>query len=316
MTGEARPAAASAGGAPRAYCLIVENATSGNAPGRTTPPPARFELTARETIVGRDPSCAVRLDDLFVSRRHARLLLRGSDLHLDDLASTNVTRRNGEAVRTRVRLQPGDVLHFASVRARLVEVSPDAPDGPPIPPPPAEPPAGGEADGSAGDADRSEGATEESAAPATAATAAGAPASAPGTPTSGRSVPPVAGEGTTAVPGAGAPGEVAPPDGPDTPAAAAADRRDPDRASERAGGRPGRGPTEPQPKEPEPPGAAPPGAAIGREPAPGSEPRPERNPEVFVAGPLPGEAGRARVRAALWLAVLTALAALGAALLR
>ncbi len=315
MTGEGPPAAASAGGVPRTYCLIVENATSGNAPGRTTPPPARFELTARETIVGRDPSCAVRLDDLFVSRRHARLLLRGSDLHLDDLASTNVTRRNGEAVRTRVRLQPGDVLHFASVRARLVEVSPDAPEGPPIPPPPAEPPAGGEADGPAGGAGPTDGAAEGAAAPAPAPTAAAAAAAAaPEAPTSGGSAPPVAGEGTTAVPGAGAPGGVAPPEGPDR--AAAADRRDPAGASDRAGGRPGRGPTEPQPKEPEPPGAAPPGAGIEREPAPGSEPRPERNPEVFVAGPLPGEAGRARVRAALWLAALTALAALGAALLR
>lgn len=285
------------GGGPRLYCLIVENATSGNAPGRATPPPARFELTARETIVGRDPSCAIRLDDLFVSRRHARLLLRGSDLHLDDLASTNVTRRNGEPVRTRVRLQPGDVLQFASVRARLAEVAPDAPEESPVPPEAAVPPE--TADPPGGEAEGAEGAATEGA---------------------GARVPAPTGPRPAVEAALAPPGEATPAGGDPLGAGdplPGADRREEVDAPDRAGGR-----KDPEPKDPEPLAAAPPESRNGEEPARPKEPasgrRPTRTPapEVFVAGPLPGEAGRARVRAALWIVALTTLAALGAALLR
>lgn len=329
MTGDRPPAAPSGGGAPRVFCLVVENATSGSAPGRATAPPARFELTARETIVGRDPSCAVRLDDLFVSRRHARLLLRGSDLHLDDLASTNVTRRNGEPVRTRVRLQPGDLLQFASVRARLVEVFPDAPEAPEEPPPPPEParpPAGSGAEGAGSGAGGAGSDTEEAEprapGPSRATPAVETPAPDPEVRAPDGSAVPAESKETAAGPEDRTPAPVDPPAvpdrsaGPDSPTGTdpppGRDRREeadsPGRAESRR--------ESPKRSEIRPPGTTPPGARIEGEPAPAREPRPERNPGVFVAGPLPGEAGRARVRAALWIVALTALAALGAALLR
>ena len=267
-----------------AFFLIVENAPAGDSPGRAAAPPSRFELTARETIVGRDPSCAIRIDDLFVSRRHARLLLRGSDLHLDDLGSTNVTRRNGDPVRTRVRLHPGDVLQFASVRARLVEARPGSQAEPPTSPGP-------------GGADAGEGDTEAEAAPAPSrpadpeteapAPAGGAsPAAAAATPAdrrgdAGTVAGPVREE--SSLPAGAPPGTAAPGDG--VVGEDGAGRRTPDHRAE--------------------------SFSHESEVVPGLLPA-----EVFVAGPLPGEARRARVRAALWFAGFVALAALGAALFR
>ncbi len=101
------------------YTLVVETAPSGTAPREQQPPPARHEIASRETVIGRSPAATVRLDDLFVSIRHARLLLRDHDLHLEDLGSTNTTRRNGVVVRTRVRVNAGDVLEFGPVRCRV-----------------------------------------------------------------------------------------------------------------------------------------------------------------------------------------------------
>ena len=115
------------GGSGRAaplYALVVETADSGTAPAERVAPPARHEIVARETLIGRSPASTVRLDDLFVSGAHARLLLRDHDLHLDDLGSTNMTRLNGVVVRTRVRVRPGDVLEFARVRCRIERVEP------------------------------------------------------------------------------------------------------------------------------------------------------------------------------------------------
>ena len=107
------------GPTPALYALVVENVRSGTTPGERLDPPARYEIKNRETTVGRSPECAVRLDDIFVSRRHARLLLRDFELHLEDLESTNQSRVNGAPVPTRVRIHPGDVLLFGGARCRI-----------------------------------------------------------------------------------------------------------------------------------------------------------------------------------------------------
>lgn len=266
-----------------AFFLVVENAPAGDSPGRTAAPPSRFELKARETIVGRDPSCAIRIDDLFVSRRHARLLLRGSDLHLDDLGSTNVTRRNGDPVRTRVRLHPGDVLQFASVRARLVEAGPGS-----AAEPAASPGSGG---AEAGERDAEAEAAPARGRPADPETEAPAPAGG-ASPAAAATPADLRGEaGTVAgrvreessLPAGAPPGTAAPGDG--LVGEDGAGRRTPDDRAE--------------------------SFSHESEVVPGPLPA-----EVFVAGPLPGEARRARVRAALWFLGFVALAALGAALLR
>ena len=101
------------------YALVVENVRSGTTPGERLEPPARYEIQNRETSIGRSPECAIRLDDIFVSRMHARLVLRDFELHLEDLESTNQSRVNGAPVPTRVRVHPGDVLLFGGARCRI-----------------------------------------------------------------------------------------------------------------------------------------------------------------------------------------------------
>lgn len=62
-----------------------------------------------ELLVGRHPDCDVVLDDLTVSRRHARLHFRDGHWVLQDLESTNGTLVNGHGA-VRCRLLPGDRL--------------------------------------------------------------------------------------------------------------------------------------------------------------------------------------------------------------
>ena len=108
-----------AGPTPALYTMVVENVRSGTTPGERLEPPVRYEIQNRETSIGRAPECAIRLDDIFVSRRHARLVLRDFELHLEDLESTNQSRVNGAPVPTRVRIHPGDVLLFGGARCRI-----------------------------------------------------------------------------------------------------------------------------------------------------------------------------------------------------
>ena len=60
-------------------------------------------------MIGRHPDCDVVMADATVSRRHARLIFRDGGWIIQDLASTNGTRLNGEYV-GRCRLRPGDQL--------------------------------------------------------------------------------------------------------------------------------------------------------------------------------------------------------------
>ena len=152
------------------YALVVENVRSGTTPGERLEPPVRYEIQNRETSVGRSPECAIRLDDIFVSRKHARLVLRDFELHLEDLESTNQTRVNGAPVPTRVRIHPGDVLLFGGARCRI-ESTAGADAAAPGAPAPAgqeatgtgEPAGGGEAgETPPADADAEEPAGEES----------------------------------------------------------------------------------------------------------------------------------------------------------
>ena len=62
-----------------------------------------------ELLVGRDEACHVVLEDLTVSRRHARLLFRAGSWIVQDLHSANGIILNGEFV-GRSELRPGDRL--------------------------------------------------------------------------------------------------------------------------------------------------------------------------------------------------------------
>lgn len=84
-----------------------------------------YPLTRDVTVVGRDESVDVRLDEPLVSRAHARIERRGDRYVVVDLGSTNLTRVNGDVV-VEKELSHGDELRFA--RARCVFLQEEAAD--------------------------------------------------------------------------------------------------------------------------------------------------------------------------------------------
>ncbi len=69
-----------------------------------------YELTQTEIILGRDPTLDIVFNLTAVSRRHARLTLRGGDYFLEDLGSSNGTYLNGEAITAATPISPGDQI--------------------------------------------------------------------------------------------------------------------------------------------------------------------------------------------------------------
>jgi len=77
----------------------------------------------RPIIIGRDVSNDFIINDVEVSRRHARLTPTPRGLLLEDLHSKNGTHRNGERVAAPVRLEDGDVVQIALAQRFLVASS-------------------------------------------------------------------------------------------------------------------------------------------------------------------------------------------------
>jgi len=77
-----------------------------------------YELKVDKTTVGRVSDNAFEIPEASVSSHHAEILLRGNDVLIRDLGSTNGTFINGEKI-TEVVLQPGQTLRFGTVEMRL-----------------------------------------------------------------------------------------------------------------------------------------------------------------------------------------------------
>lgn len=61
--------------------VVVEGANSGE----------KAELNGEPVLIGRGTDAAIRLDDDYVSTRHARIALSGDQWYVEDLGSTNGT---------------------------------------------------------------------------------------------------------------------------------------------------------------------------------------------------------------------------------
>jgi len=70
-------------------------------------------------ILGREPDCDFPLEDQTVSSQHARLSYHQQQWWLEDLASTNGTFLNGEAVTTPVVITHGDELRLGHMGVRI-----------------------------------------------------------------------------------------------------------------------------------------------------------------------------------------------------
>ena len=105
-----------------------------------------FDLAGERTTVGRVEDNAFQIAEPSVSSRHCEILLRGDEVVVKDLNSTNGTFINGEKISESV-LKPGQTLRLGNVELKL-----DAPGAPAAPtasapapssssPAPATPPA-------------------------------------------------------------------------------------------------------------------------------------------------------------------------------
>jgi DNA-binding winged helix-turn-helix (wHTH) protein len=68
-----------------------------------------------ENVVGRDPATAVWLDSRSISRRHARIVVSGSQATLEDLGSKNGTWVKGKRIAKSKALRDGDRIRFGSI---------------------------------------------------------------------------------------------------------------------------------------------------------------------------------------------------------
>jgi hypothetical protein len=89
------------GGGPARAARLVAN------DGRSYP------LSIGSTVIGRGDQANLRLPDVGISRRHARLDFDGAQVVLTDLGSTNGTMVNGQRV-SAVALNPGDIVQLGT----------------------------------------------------------------------------------------------------------------------------------------------------------------------------------------------------------
>lgn len=76
---------------------------------------ARFLLEPQETQIGRAPENEIFLDDVTVSRKHARILKEGKRYHLLDVGSLNGTYVNGQ-IKSDYFLLDGDEVQIGKFR--------------------------------------------------------------------------------------------------------------------------------------------------------------------------------------------------------
>src|SRR3974377_521887 len=88
------------------------------------------ELKADKTTIGRVEDNTFQIAEPSVSSHHCEVLLRGNDVIVRDLNSTNGTFINGEKV-TESPLKPGQILRLGQIEMRLEPRGAGAPAQPP-----------------------------------------------------------------------------------------------------------------------------------------------------------------------------------------
>lgn len=99
-------------------------------------------LRARETVIGRQVGCGVRIPSTVVSRMHCRITVRDDGVAVEDLGSSNGSLLNGRPLKGTAIARPGDRLEIGPVTF-LIEYSsapkPIQHPEPPVAPPPRVP---------------------------------------------------------------------------------------------------------------------------------------------------------------------------------
>jgi pSer/pThr/pTyr-binding forkhead associated (FHA) protein len=79
----------------------------------------RYRYAGPEIILGRDPTCNLRLENKTISARHARLSHHHGQWWVEDLHSTNGTFLNSETVSEPVVVASGDCLRCGDVEFEI-----------------------------------------------------------------------------------------------------------------------------------------------------------------------------------------------------
>lgn len=77
-----------------------------------------YELKVEKTTIGRVEDNAFQIPEQSVSSHHCEVLLKGSDVVIRDLNSTNGTYINGEKISEKA-LKPGQILRLGQIEIRL-----------------------------------------------------------------------------------------------------------------------------------------------------------------------------------------------------
>jgi pSer/pThr/pTyr-binding forkhead associated (FHA) protein len=77
------------------------------------------QYSSSEVVLGRESSCDFPISSQTISARHARLSYHQSQWWLEDLASTNGTYLNGEAIHAPVVITHGDDLRLGDVEINI-----------------------------------------------------------------------------------------------------------------------------------------------------------------------------------------------------
>lgn len=97
----------------------VEQLPQGNALLIVTRGPdvgARYLLDAAETTAGRHPDSDIFLDDITVSRHHAKFVVADGVMRVEDLGSLNGTYVNRALIEGSAVLRPGDEVQIGKFR--------------------------------------------------------------------------------------------------------------------------------------------------------------------------------------------------------
>lgn len=77
---------------------------------------ARYLLDQPQTTAGRSPDCDIFLDDITVSRHHARFDMKHGEVQITDLGSLNGTYVNRTLVDGSATLRPGEEVQIGKFR--------------------------------------------------------------------------------------------------------------------------------------------------------------------------------------------------------
>jgi pSer/pThr/pTyr-binding forkhead associated (FHA) protein len=84
-------------------------------------------LRGKVTLIGRDAGCDVVVRTDQTSSRHAIIVQCGGCYYIEDLESVNGVYVNGQRVRSRTQLRPGDRIEIPGLAATFQSAGPVAP---------------------------------------------------------------------------------------------------------------------------------------------------------------------------------------------